>query len=505
MAQKCSRFGCELSSWRDVVDGPCILDMPTPPSWNEQQLRSQLLESLNGKTVNVDEGEVPPDCLVIRSRTLQANFAKLTKGLITREIHFQGCEFETTEFFQHHHFSAAVKFLGCRWPNTTDPVTGDTIREVHDCIFEKDVEFEPNFHPIRFNSCVFKGNVMFRDLRAKEPCQPTIRFNQCQFDSPRLAAIGGRCGYEITSSSMRSSVFIDANDKRVRLDGIVFGEGATIGTTERTDLVLTAAFVYKDVLITGGYLGRTTPKMVFDGIHVYGNSKVIFQNLNLSEFNNSGYRFWGSEFRGVEFFRVEGRCGLTTERTARITVANPQRFGVTSVMAELEALQESYKNIKLAFDAAADYRSANDFSAGELWAQWQRNIISSSGIRRQVNKSLSWYALYSWISDFGQSWSRPLKRLACVSVIAFVLYAALGVYPEHSPGILLTGEDSWPKLAANALDFTMRMATPWFKPDGRVQLAPEYRWVWGIALMQSSFTFIAGTFFLLALRRRFKR
>jgi len=187
---------------------------------------------------------------------------------------------------------------------------------------------------------------------------------------------------------------------------------------------------------------------------------------------------------------------------------------ITEVADNIECLRVSYRNLKQTFDSAADYQLANNFHAGELWAQWKEDSVNSHFLLKPLEAGLfHWHWWYHVVSDFGQSYWKPLKIWITFVFLFGLIYYAFGLVPGSVPKV--TGEilplKEWhlPRDMAteinNAIEALRLSLARQCLADPKLdegQVGPAN---WVFQLLQKLVTAVVIPFFVLALRRRLKR
>lgn len=503
----CSENGCDLSSWGEN-GGPCFLHylVSNPFSTSnpqrvfvEEKLPRHLIDYIN----SAHNKEVPyPDDerLELTAWTIPKRWSSAWKGEIKRPIKFVGCTFEADDLVSANQYSHSVEFHGCRWP-----VQQDGRLLIRNCEFRDECLITGLDQPLGVQRCTFHSGLKIEFDSNVAASSPLAIIEECTFDSGRHSALKSNGDYHLLNSHFACPIVLDANGKRCVIAGITFERSSTIGVSDGTDLWLGSIFLFADMLISGGYARRQTPKLVLDAVNQFHGSKIVFENLDLGNFSSENFRFWNTEFHGVRFLRQENRILLRDEQDIVRRDSEDSEIYRDRKEQVLCGLKESYSNIKQSFDRHADHRLGNEFHASELWAAWQLGICQRRGFRKWLYRNFSWHALYYWISDFGQDWLRPFAWLLPVSALAFILYLIFGVFPKAPSGELNLAESCFWQRVGNAINFTLQTLTPWYRPEARPRLAPHAQWLWWVACLHFSATLVSGTFSILALRRRFKR
>jgi len=502
---KCKHADCVLNVWRAGKDC-CYFheEMLT-----REVIRSKFLLSYIESACNPD-GPVgtmaEPDLLLISGIAFESHDLDYLRNNIKRPIVFSLCDFNSPNFFIGQKFGASVHLEKCHLSFDRD--SPDIF---HKCRFFGKVQVVSLVDEVRFHNCVFADHVVLLNENIAGTC-PRLKIVDCDF-------VGGEHGAEVVckgdldleSSEIKKTLTVNAGTS-VTCKSLQIHSPSMIKIPQARFLKLHGLRLYSELFIQGGNESSRSLDLCIDDLVWFAGGRIHFNNMHLGSFESRSYRFENASIFDCQFAPLRNRVGFKFERdwhkfpqTAHPkpgeSVESPPDHKLPSID-RLELLRDCYRNLKIRFDLSANYPMANNFHAGELWAQWRLNTYDPKKWRGVLNRFISWRALYNWMSAFGQSWVRPLVWLVVSLVVACLLYAAVGVCPEGAwkPEYAETGERFH-------LGFVLalRRFAFWFRSDGLTPLTPRYWTGWFVAFAQTSITLIAAAFFLLALRRRFKR
>ncbi len=247
-------------------------------------------------------------------------------------------------------------------------------------------------------------------------------------------------------------------------------------------------------------------ELQFDRIGLFQN--IVFgdpSQVSIANSDLSNVSFRETDVSKIRFYRVTWNDKVSPFRSRWYT--KPIEFKRAKIIDETdpdlhEPAAHLYRDLQLNYVRSGDYRTAGDFFVGE-----REMIRKAAGKFRQY---FSFDFAYKLASFYGQSVSLPMIWLFLILLISpfllmiFPLDAALGAEVQTIPGyewswrisdIVLFKADYWEMFRAN-LSFVTRTSTSVY-PAGSWQLL--------VIAFETILAVICVTFFLLALRRRFKR
>jgi uncharacterized protein YjbI with pentapeptide repeats len=261
--------------------------------------------------------------------------------------------------------------------------------------------------------------------------------------------------------------------------------------------------IFEDVLIIDeGYNNKIFSEAVVDFRYVefLKPEKVSFQKVNLSNF-----RFIGTDLRKVEFVdvdwnRQEGRMMIYDE------IAWPYNSGVQDF--DYPLIAQVYKRLRANYEENLNFAEAGDFHIGEMECK-------RKSYKGWFGKNLSLTAWYKYVSNYGESYRRPL--LCWILPILFLfpilfMYSGIGSVTQNvSPYIIdydfdassisLNKAGDWAKDYLKSFVYSLSV----FSLVREKQYRPIDNWGHFWMVLESILSPVLITFFLLALRRRFRR
>ncbi|MEQ8481667.1 MAG: pentapeptide repeat-containing protein [Hoeflea sp.] len=260
----------------------------------------------------------------------------------------------------------------------------------------------------------------------------------------------------------------------VLFNGTVFGKGAVsfnLSTFGAGDvLFLGATFSDHAVSFHGATFGKgdilfkgikfRSAAMAASGMIVAGNLYVethFPEAVNFSRLEVKGTSsFSGSSFDKVPDFR-DAKFDRPPE-VAGMVVPRPKLRGRTQHAVDKNDVAK-FRKLKSMALAANDHERDGEFFAGEM--------LAKRGTETKTLFGLLFNTLYWWLSDFGQSYLRPIGWLA----VSYLIFAAACLYKI------------WPALTLSdrlwfAAEFSFRSLTPLFGSLFRFAPAPEGHVSW---------------------------
>lgn len=168
-----------------------------------------------------------------------------------------------------------------------------------------------------------------------------------------------------------------------------------------------------------------------------------------------------ASFLGSSFDKVPNFCDAKFERppeVAGMVVPRPKLVGWNRLATAPDDVAK-FRKLKAMALAANDHEKDGEFFAGEM--------LAKRGTETKTFFGLLFNTLYWWLSDFGQSYLRPIGWL----VVSYLIFAAACLYKI------------WPALTFNdrlwfAADFSFRSLTPLFGSLFRFAPAPKDHVSW---------------------------
>jgi uncharacterized protein YjbI with pentapeptide repeats len=245
--------------------------------------------------------------------------------------------------------------------------------------------------------------------------------------------------------------------------------------------------------------------------------QALFHNCDVSKFVFSSVR-WRRRKGSGKGMVLEEDIDLGDERASDI---EPEERSPDE--RDYGLIAELYQQLKKNYDDRKDYWTAGDFHYGEMEMK-RLSSRRTNPVLRWLHRYLGLAAWYKYVSQYGESYLRPLLVLGLVLLIFTLLYPTAGL--RYS-----LGKDQHVASAASATDVLTygRPFLPgkdysgWFSAEGRLfgnslltaldvaafqkerAFEPVYPWGRVLALVEMLFTSTFFALLVLALRRQFRR
>ena len=152
-------------------------------------------------------------------------------------------------------------------------------------------------------------------------------------------------------------------------------------------------------------------KIVFDDVDL---SRALFHNCDVSAVWFTSSVRWGQRGKGGAMV-FEEEIPLDRSETKPLR-RNGER--------DFRALAQIYQQLKKNYDSRLDYWTANEFHFGEM--EMKRRAGPTNGrllwLRQQLHRRMSLVSLYRYVSDYGNSFWKPILWLLGTLVLFTVLY-----------------------------------------------------------------------------------
>ncbi len=251
-----------------------------------------------------------------------------------------------------------------------------------------------------------------------------------------------------------------------------------------------------------GFLGEVS----FGSVEFFKPEKVIFQKVDLSRF-----RFLETDLRGVHFIDVNWNKEDNKGPNRVFDEVSPSDNADLPGVREFDhaLIAQLYRRLRANYEENLRYSEAGDFYIGEM--EMTRKAQTS------IFKKLP-LLFYKAISNYGESYYRPLGWIAVILLTFPLLFMFAGIQPvsldsnnptgdvinykldfSSSQSLLPTSE----KIGDYYTSFLYSMSVFSFIRDKKYTTIDN--WGHTLFVLESILSPVTLAFFLLALRRRFKR
>ncbi len=245
-------------------------------------------------------------------------------------------------------------------------------------------------------------------------------------------------------------------------------------------------------------------KIVFDDVDL---SRALFHNCDVSAVWFTSSVRWGQRGKGGAMV-FEEEIPLDRSETKPLR-RNGER--------DFRALAQIYQQLKKNYDSRLDYWTANEFHFGEM--EMKRRAGPTNGrllwLRQQLHRRMSLVSLYRYVSDYGNSFWKPILWLLGTLVLFTVLYPLprIGIKRQGAtqmetyisvwrPGDPWS-QNLWQEVRLATKSGIAAMDTATFQKNA--EYLPAYPWGRVLATVEALLTSTLFGLFLLALRRQFRR
>ncbi|MCJ7498312.1 MAG: hypothetical protein MUO78_09320 [candidate division Zixibacteria bacterium] len=182
------------------------------------------------------------------------------------------------------------------------------------------------------------------------------------------------------------------------------------------------------------------------------------------------------EFVDVDWYKKKGRNKIFDE--------------IMAVPYDYPLVSQVYRRLRANYEENLNYAEAGDFHIGEM-------EMRRKGEKNIFNKGIIW--LYKLISNYGESYRRPLVWIALLLLVFPLLYMLVGIVPPTQ----INGSQSFEKLKDYWSSFTYSLSVFSLVRERPYHTINNLGHI--LTILESIFSPVLIAFFLLALRRRFKR
>ena len=433
---------------------------------------------------------------------------------IDKPIYFNSCTFHSSVTFNQL-FKKLADFRNSTFKSSVKFYRDKTLYQ-----FEADLcLFDSIFHgPVRILASI-KGSLRAFGTQFENSLELVetdicgqAEFDECSFSKEHgtklTIAVNGDCSFEEAEFG-ETSLFSCYFNKGVTFEGTTFHapvvfENTNFGTSTGDDSTSNFFDARFSEIVTFSlvsfYQDTSFLKCIFDK-----PEKTAFRNCDLSH-----ARFNGCDISKVQFY-------LVSWFRQKLHLFGPNRDMVfdeamllndnESTIKEFEATAQTYRRLQTNYGESYRYPEAGDFYIGE-----QEMVRQMRRKRKQTGLWIT-STLYKWVASYGESYLRPLAWLVGILIIFPLLFGYNGAikipvddqnqnfevlnWDWSMKEFLLLTCDYWKAFLANLDCVTFRKAT------GSSYLVGT----WPRFFIIGEFVLVATflTFFLLALRRKFKR
>ena len=283
--------------------------------------------------------------------------------------------------------------------------------------------------------------------------------------------------------------------KGAYFDGAVFERATRFYKSSFKDVVSFNSATFENILIINQAESNkifSEKEVDFRGVKFLKPEKVIFRKVNLSKF-----RFLETDLRKVEFVDVDWDM-----KTGRSRVYDAIELDPVTKKFDYPLIAQLYKRLRANYEENLNYAQAGDFHIGEM-------EMYRKGKGEPIDRGITW--LYKVLSNYGESYRRPLVWIALLLLLFPLLYMFAGITPKIGgsqiqyyldlsfKGILPNLEklkDFWSSFIYSLSVFSLIRERPYQTISDLGHF---------FTILESIFSPVLIAFFLLALRRRFKR
>jgi uncharacterized protein YjbI with pentapeptide repeats len=229
--------------------------------------------------------------------------------------------------------------------------------------------------------------------------------------------------------------------------------------------------------------------------------KVRFRKVDLSKFRFSRTDLRKVEFIDVEWYRKSKKKGINKIYDEIKTEPGMKKF-------DYSLIAQTYKRLRANYEENLYYAEAGDFFIGEM-------DMRRKGEKNIINKIF--LCLYKFFSHYGESFRRPLGLMALLLLTFPLLYMIAGIAPSEKmsgDGIqrlinyewdfcfknMKLSSEMWDDYKSCLLYSISAMSLVREKP-----FYPSYFSGYALTILEYILMVVFISFFILALRRRFRR
>jgi hypothetical protein len=352
--------------------------------------------------------------------------------------------------------------------------------EFYDClgfIFPEKVLFPKKIDKsISFEEAIFQGSAEFWQVifEMEAYFQHAIFKSEAHFE---VATFEGDANFQIATFQSGAYFFLVTFENAVHFDGATFGDV----------LIITESLKLKKKIFSEKEVSFTQVKFLKP-------EKASFTTVDLSKF-----KFIGTDLRKVEFVDVDWYKEKGRGRNKIYDEVSPE-----SKLPDYPWIAQVYKRLRANYEENLNYAEAGDFHIGEM-------EMRRKGEKNIFNKGI--ISLYNLISNYGESYWRPLLFWILPILLLFpILFMYSGIEPvaqSQTPYLINCEFDaSSISLTEEKVDDYLKSfvySLSVFSLVRERQYRPVNNCGHFLMVLESILSPVLIAFFLLALRRRFRR
>lgn len=401
------------------------------------------------------------DSVVIRSKVdfidcLFLGHCHFQHFIFEEQVHFRNCTFDDEVRFQENVFKNFFGFRKCKYQGETFFFDNKIFKSFHindDSSFSHRSIFIANYFGDRFS------------------------IGECDFnESVNISKTTFLGRAEIQSSVFNSDLDFFENDL---LGGFYLVNPSFYRKASLKDLKMNRG-TFQELNFSG-------TRYIFDNIKLLDNSVLNFNNCNfdknllIKDCNLYDFRFNWSDISSVKFLS----CNWNIRN--RIILREEERMDKKNI-SSLTSLEDKYRQLKYNFGNVQDWELAGLAYVSEMKMREKRLYLEKDYF------SIFIYKIYDYLSGYTQSFKMPLSIFIILTFIIFPFYyiffeTCQNINSDYSCFMCTTLEGYQKSLSASF---------PFISTD----LVYEN---WWMKSLQSFLSLLLITFFVLALRKRFKQ
>ncbi|HEY9222328.1 MAG TPA: pentapeptide repeat-containing protein [Lutibacter sp.] len=271
---------------------------------------------------------------------------------------------------------------------------------------------------------------------------------------------------------------------------VIFENSIFDGITYFSDNTFLDILVFENINAKKTDIIRTgtsePPILKFENLRF--TKKIQFSRINLSKVNFVNCDLTECSFSRCSWNVESGRIIFAEETKCQVFLSECETIEKDDIIIRLKDSEEHYRQIKNKFDNTKDWELSGLAYVSEMEMRKKRLL--------KERKYLQWsiYSFYGYFGGYTQNFIKPLKWYLFLTFLFFPLYYLIEHYFKFRMQIL----KMLPFNFEDALQHSLASSIPFIKSN--VQYSN-----WWAMMAQTIFSGILLTFFVLALRKRFKQ